>query len=129
MGARHFRNDEAASPRIEINLAANENPFGPSPAALRVLRDKGKFTHLYPDNRNLELRTVLASRLGLRQDEVLVTAGSTAFLEIIARCALGPGLRAITSERSFIAYDIVTQSAGCGLHKVPMRANSFDLDA
>ena len=40
-----------------------------------------------------------------------------------------PGLNAITSERSFIVYPIVTKAPGGRLITVPMRGDTFDLDA
>jgi len=50
-------------------------------------------------------------------------------LDIVARTLLSPGLNAVTSERSFIVYPIVTRSAGAELRQVPVRNDGFDLDA
>jgi histidinol-phosphate aminotransferase len=60
---------------------------------------------------------------------VLVSDGSTSFLDIIARTLLAPGLNAVTSERSFIIYPLVTKLAGGTLIQAPMRNDAFDLDA
>jgi histidinol-phosphate aminotransferase len=60
---------------------------------------------------------------------VVVTAGSTNLLDILARTLLLPGLNAVTSERSYILYPIVTRSAGAELRQVPMRDDGYDLDA
>lgn len=112
-----------------IKMASNENPFGPSPRALAAIRAAAADVHLYPDNEVTELKTRLAEINELHPDQVMVTAGSTIFLDIIARTLLGPGLNAITSERSFIVYPIVTRAAGAELHTVPMKDDHFDLDA
>jgi histidinol-phosphate aminotransferase len=47
----------------------------------------------------------------------------------MARTVLGPGLNAVTSERTFIVYPIITLSAGAELRQVPTRNDGFDLDA
>ena len=120
---------EAESGVTAIKLASNENPFGPSPLALHAMDDAARSVHLYPDNDATELKNRLAAHHGVGAEQVLVTGGSTPLLDIIARTVLAPGLNAITSERSFIVYPIVTRSAGAEFRKVPMKNDTFDLDA
>jgi histidinol-phosphate aminotransferase len=112
-----------------IKLGSNENPFGPSPLALRAMEAAVRSVHLYPDNDMMALRERLAAHHGLTPDQLIVTAGSTNLLDILARTLLAPGLNAVTSERSFIVYPIVTRSAGAELRQVPCRNHGFDLDA
>ncbi len=111
-----------------IKMASNENPYGPSPRALAAMKQAAASTNFYPDNDATELRYKLAELHGIRPDQVLVTAGTTALLNIIARTLLVPGLNAITSERSFIVYPIATQAAGGRLIQVPMKHDTFDLE-
>ena len=112
-----------------IKMASNENPFGPSPKAVEAIRAAVANANFYPDNDCADLRQTLAERHQLQAEQVLVTDGSTALLDHIARTLLGPGRNAVTSERSFIVYPIVTQAAGGKLIRVPMREHAFDLDA
>ena len=112
-----------------IKMASNENPFGPSPRALEAMHAAAADSYLYPDNDVTELRLRLAARHQLQPDQVLITGGSTSLLNIIARTLLAPGLNAVTSERSFIVYPIVTKAAGARLIEVPMKNDGFDLDA
>lgn len=112
-----------------IKLASNENPFGPSPKAIRAMQGVLSEAYLYPDNEVGELRQKLAELHGLDIENIVPAAGSTALLGVIARTLLAPGLNAITSERSFIIYPIATQAAGGRLIQLPMRDDSFDLDA
>ncbi|HXZ32389.1 MAG TPA: histidinol-phosphate transaminase [Terriglobales bacterium] len=112
-----------------IKMASNENPFGPSPKAVEAMRAVLEESNYYPDNDVSQLRQKLAEFHGVNLDNIVPTAGSTALLGIIARTLLSPGLNAITSERSFIIYPIATRAAGGRLIQVPMRDNSFDLDA
>jgi histidinol-phosphate aminotransferase len=112
-----------------IKMASNENPFGPSPLAIAAIRQAANGTNFYPDNDATDLRVALAEHHGIQPEQVLVTDGSTALIDITARTLLAPGLNAITSQRSFIVYSLVTRSAGGRLIEVPMRDDCFDLDA
>jgi histidinol-phosphate aminotransferase len=112
-----------------IKMASNENPFGPSPKAVKAMQAVLAESNFYPDNDAIELRQKLAERHNVQPEQIVPTAGSTALLGIIARTLLSPGLNAITSERSFIVYPIATQAAGGRLIQVPMRGDGFDLTA
>jgi histidinol-phosphate aminotransferase len=110
-------------------MASNENPWGPSPKAVAAMQAVLNDCNIYPDNDSGELRDALATRHGVKPDEIVLTAGSTSLLGIIARTLLAPGLNAVTSERSFIVYPIATEAAGGQLIQVPMRRDAFDLKA
>jgi len=112
-----------------IKMASNENPFGPSPLAIAAIQQSATGTNFYPDNEANDLRIALADHHGVQPEQILVTDGSTALIDIIARAMLGPGLNAITSERSFVIYSHVTRASGGRLIQVPMSSDTFDLDA
>jgi histidinol-phosphate aminotransferase len=112
-----------------IKMASNENPWGPSPKAVAAMQAVLNDCNFYPDNDAGDLRDALAKRHGVQPDQIVLTAGSTSLLGIIARTLLSPGLNAVTSERSFIVYPIATQAAGGQLIQVPLRRDSFDLEA
>ena len=112
-----------------LKLASNENPFGPSPRALEAMRWAAAQANYYPDMEISQLRQELAKHYQLKVEQVLVTAGSTQLLDLIARTLLAPGKNAVTSERTFIVYGLVTRSAGGSYIEVPMRNDGFDLDA
>ena len=81
-----------------IKMASNENPFGPSPLAIEAIQRCAADTHVYPDNDLIELRGALAEINNVQPEQVMVTSGSTSFLDLIARTVLAPGLNAITSK-------------------------------
>ena len=112
-----------------IKMASNENPFGPSPMAVKAMQAVLAESNFYPDNDANELRRKLAEHHHVQPEQIVPTSGSTALLGIVARTLLSPGLNAITSERSFIVYPIATQAAGGRLIQVPMRDDAFDLNA
>ena len=112
-----------------LKLDSNESPFGPSPRAVEAMRAAVAESHLYPDNDATALRQRLAARHGVAAENIVVASGLGELLDVIARVLVGPGLNAVTSERSFIVYGIVVKAAGGRLIEVPMRENTFDLDA
>jgi len=111
-----------------IKMASNENPFGPSPLAIAAVNAATADIHFYPDASATELTARLAEIHEIEPNQLLVTAGSTTFLEILARTLLGPGLNAVTSKLSFIVYPIVTQATGAYLIEVPTLNDGFDLE-
>ena len=112
-----------------VKMASNENAFGPSPKALEAIRSAAKQGNYYPDLEISQLRHTLAERHQLAFEQILVTAGSTQFLDLIARTLLAPGKNAVTSQRTFIVYSLVTAAAGATLVQVPTRDDGYDLDA
>jgi len=112
-----------------IKMASNENAFGPSPLAIEAIRRCAADIHVYPDNDLIELRGALAEINDIDPEQVMVTSGSTSFLDLIARTLLGPGRNAVTSKHSFIVYPLVTRATGARLIEVPTRNHHFDLDA
>ena len=112
-----------------VRLDSNENPFGPSPKAVEAMRAALASTAAYPEDDCTFLRQKLAEFHELPVEQVLVTPGSTGMLALLCQTLLGPGLNAVTSERSFIVYGMATSAAGAQLVTVPMREDALDLDA
>lgn len=137
---RHVRRETGAP---VIKMASNENPFGPSPLAREAIRRAAVEVNLYPDVDASELRAALASLYDLPRENVFIADGSLGILDVVARTLLAPGLNAVSSERSFISYPLVTRAAGADYVTVPMRGianargvrelglvrHAYDLDA
>jgi histidinol-phosphate aminotransferase len=111
-----------------IKMASNENPFGPSPLAIEAIKAATSDVNFYPDNSVTELTRRLTELHALKPGQVLVTAGSTGFLDILARTVLGPGLNAVTSKLSFIVYRSVTRATGAQFVEVPTLDEGYDLE-
>ncbi len=112
---------------LALNL--NENPFGPSPLALKAIEAALSESHRYPEIQASVLHEEIAAFHGVTPEQVLVTAGATELLGIIARTLLAPGLTAITSARSFIVYKLATQVTEGTLIEVATCENGYDLKA
>lgn len=125
--ARPLKQSSGDTQPIALNL--NENPFGPSPLALKAINATLSDLHRYPEIQATELHEAIAAFHGVNPGQVLVTAGATELLCILAKALLAPGLNAITSARSFIVYKLATQVTEGKLIEVATRDNGYDLDA
>jgi histidinol-phosphate aminotransferase len=112
-----------------VKLDANESPYGPSPRAVAGMLAVLEESHQYPDDHAAELRQRLAEKHSVESEQILVAPGSSGLLCVIARTMLESGLRAITSEKSFLFYRHAARAAGGDLIEVPAREDGYDLDA
>lgn len=115
--------------RSAIKLASNENPLGPSPKALGAIRKALGRANLYPDGGGYYLREKLAGIHGLEMEQVILGAGSTDLIELVAKTFLVAGDEAITSESAFYIYRLAIEEMGAGLVLTPLRDMGFDLAA
>jgi histidinol-phosphate aminotransferase len=115
--------------RTAIKLASNENPLGPSPKAQEAIRHYLDHLHYYPDGSGFYLRRKLAEIQGLEMSQIILGAGSTDLIELVAKTFLGPGDEAITSESAFYMYRLAVEDMGAGLVLTPLRGLTFDLAA
>ncbi|MFM1767551.1 MAG: hypothetical protein RJA22_80 [Verrucomicrobiota bacterium] len=112
-----------------IKLASNENPLGPSPAALAAMERSLKTLHLYPDGNAFHLKRRLAAKLGLQPENLILGNGSNEIIEFAGHALLGPGAEVVVSQYCFAVYPIVTRLFGANLVTVPARNHGHDLPA
>jgi histidinol-phosphate aminotransferase len=103
-----------------IKLASNENPLGPSPRAIETLNRTDLELHMYPDFDGWALRQALATRLGVTPDEIVLGAGSSELMRLIADAYLERGQEAILADLCFPVYQNVTRIAGATPIIVPV---------
>src|SRR6266516_495277 len=101
-----------------IKLASNENPLGPSPAALAAMEKALKHLHLYPDGNAFYLKQKLAQNLGVGPEHL-----------ILGNALMRPGTDVVVSQYCFAVYPIVTHLFGANLIVVPARHYGHDLPA
>lgn len=113
-----------------VKLASNENPIGPSPAALRAITAGLKKTlNRYPDGSGYYLKTALAKKLSVKPEEIILGNGSNELIDIAARTFLAPGDEAVMAHPSFVVYSMAVQAAGGKAIQSPLRDYRHDLDA
>jgi histidinol-phosphate aminotransferase len=95
-----------------LKLASNENPLGASPMALAAAAGATAELNRYPDDLGFRLRNRLAARHGVQADQLVLGAGSSDVIDMVARAFLGPGRNAVFSRYAFAMYPIYTQACG-----------------
>ncbi len=108
-------------------LASNENPFGPSPLALKATQEAAATVHRYPDGAGTALKACLAERLGVEPAQIALGNGSNELLELAARIFLQPGDEAVMARPAFIIYRMACQALGAVAVEVPCRDFVHDL--
>lgn len=112
-----------------IKLASNENPLGPSPKAMERIRAAVDGLATYPPG-GLHLRQALASKLGVKLENVIAGAGSEGVMLSALRSYLEPGDEAITAEGTFIGFYVMAHALHLDLKTVPLREDyAYDLTA
>ena len=135
--------------RNSIKLASNENPAGPSPAAIRTITAGLKKTlNRYPDGSGYYLKTALAEKLSknppsppfnkggqggitynITPENIILGNGSNELIDIAVRTFLAPGDEAVMAHPSFVVYSMAVQAAGGKAIQVPLWDYNHDLDA
>ena len=97
-----------------IKLASNENPLGPSPEAIKKVKQVLLNTHRYPDSSAYKLRKKLSKNFNLDINNVIVGNGSEGIMSAIIRTFLNETDEMIGTEGSFMgALKIATRVIPC----------------
>lgn len=107
-----------------IKLNTNENPYPPSPEALKVLRElEGELLRRYPDPMATAFRAAASQVLGVPADWILVGNGSDDLLTMIIRACSEPGQRVVYPMPTYVLYRTLTQIQGAEFVEVPYQEN------
>lgn len=117
------------APEAVLKLDGNENPFGPSPAALRAIAGERAY-HVYPDPDQRRVREALSRYLGVGAEHIVCGLGSDDLIDLILRALIAPGDGVINCPPTFGMYPFSTEVAGGRVIDVPRREDfALDIDA
>ncbi len=111
-----------------VKLASNENPLGPSPAAIEAIRRSLHDLNRYPAG-GLHLREVLARQYETRIENVIAGSGSEGIMSNIIRTFLGDEDEVLTTEAAFLGFQVLARSRGVRYRTVPYKGWRYDLPA
>jgi histidinol-phosphate aminotransferase len=112
-----------------IKLASNENPLGPSPAAIDAIRQAAMSVGLYPEGNAPKLREAVSRHLEIPADYLIFGNGSDEVLHLLAMTFLQPGDETVQGDPSFAMYEIYARQCNATPVKVPLTRYTHDLDA
>ncbi|HEY3397311.1 MAG TPA: histidinol-phosphate transaminase [Armatimonadota bacterium] len=112
-----------------IKLASNENPLGPSPAAVEAIRSAAPEVFLYPDPTWRELVGELAAKYDMPEDTIVVGRGSDEIIHMAGLALLGPESEVVYSDPPFALYPLTARMMNCKAVPVPARDLRHDVEA
>ena len=113
-----------------LALSLNESPFGPLPAVRSALIESIDAANRYPEFLPEQLRTLIAGRVGVRDEQVVLGAGATGVVMQVLHAVTAPGDRIVTTSPTFDGYPIFAQMARLMSITVPLdKHGHHDLDA
>jgi histidinol-phosphate aminotransferase len=113
-----------------IRLSANENPYGPSPGVLALMRELDVSAACrYPDVELDTLRRSIARHHGVDRERIVLGSGSGEILRAIADVFLAPGSVLVQANPGCPAVRTHAIRLGAAVAAVPLGADwSHDLD-
>ncbi|MFW6368939.1 MAG: histidinol-phosphate transaminase [Spirochaetota bacterium] len=112
-----------------IKLSSNENPLGPSPAAIEAITGAAAHVHVYPDALGRPLLDTLADRLGLDSDRLIIGNGSDELMALACAAYLNAGENTVSAEHTFSQYEFATRLYAGEYRPAPMNNLTFHIDA
>ena len=112
-----------------IKLSSNENPWGPSPKAIKAFEGQAHNLHRYPDGGHAELRAAIAETHNLPADQLICGAGSDEIIGMLVHAYAGEGDEVLFSQHGFLMYRIYAQSNSATPVTAPEKNLTGDIDA
>ncbi|WP_435177897.1 histidinol-phosphate transaminase [Halorussus sp. AFM4] len=103
-GVEEVARELGLDPDDLVKLASNENPFGPSPAAVEAIREAAATAGSYPKASHADLTEKLADRWDVAPAQVWLGNGGDGVLDYLARAMLEPGDAVLVPEPGFAYY-------------------------
>lgn len=112
-----------------IKLSSNENPLGPSEAAIEAFRRAAFDLHRYPSTDHSALRQAIADVHGLDASRIICGVGSDEIIAFLCQAYAGPKTQVVHTEHGFGMYRINALAAGAKPVEVKECERVTDVDA
>ena len=106
-----------------VRLNSNENPYGPSPLAIKAMTDAMGLAWRYPDEHEQALVEALAKLNHVSPDQILLGNGSGEILKVAAAAFTGPTRKLVTAVPTFEAILAHAAIAGAAVVKVNLNSS------
>jgi len=94
---------EATIDASVVRLSSNENPYGPSPKALKAMTDAFSLAWRYPDEHEKFLVEAVAKMHGVAVEQILLGNGSGEILKVAAAAFTATGKKLVVGNPTFEA--------------------------
>ncbi len=103
-----------------LALSLNESPFAPLPGVRSALIHCLDTANRYPEFLPEQLRRLIADRVGVREDQVVLGTGVSGVVMQVLHAVTRPGHRIVMSTPTFDGYPIFTRMAKLAPITVPL---------
>jgi histidinol-phosphate aminotransferase len=129
-GAEEVARDLGVDPEGLIKLSSNENPHGPSPAAVEAIEATAPTVNVYPKASHTDLTARIAEQWGLDPEQVWVSPGADGGIDYLSRAMLEPGDEVLIPDPGFSYYPMSTRYHHGEVTTYPVRkADGFEQTA
>ncbi|ERH10296.1 MAG: histidinol phosphate aminotransferase apoenzyme [halophilic archaeon J07HX64] len=111
-GIEEVARELGVDPDSLIKLSSNENPLGPSPAAVEAVHEAVEEIHTYPKTAHTDLMAAVAAEWNLEPRQVWLSPGGDGFLDYLGRAMLDPGDRVLVPDPAFAYYQMSARYHG-----------------
>ena len=108
-GVEEVAREVGLDPSELLELGSNENPHGPSPAALDAVHEAAGSANSYPKAVHTDLTAAIADEWDLAPAQVWLGPGADGALDYLARAVLTPGDRTLAPQPGFSYYQMSTR--------------------
>ena len=96
-----------------IKLGSNENPWGPSPKAMKAIQDEIKSINRYPESQLQDLVKRIAEYSGVDTSQVIVGGdGADEIIDVLAKAFIDEGDEFIVPLPSYMYYEYLLKQYG-----------------
>lgn len=103
-GIEEVARELGRDPAEFIKLASNENPHGPSPAAIEAIRETASSVNAYPKAAHADLTETVAAEWSVDDSQVWLANGGDGALDYLHRAMLEPDDAVLVPEPGFAYY-------------------------
>lgn len=111
-----------------VKLSSNENPLGPSPKAVKAIKEVLSGVHRYPDGTSTTLKRTLAKNWHVTPESIMVANGSDEVFALLAAAWISPGENAVGVRETFSQYRYAVGLFDAEMREISLRDGKYHLD-
>ena len=112
---------EQPQDQVYVKLNTNENPFPPHPAVTEAVQAESRRLHLYSDPECGDLRRALAKRLGLSEEQLIMTNGSDEILNFAFMAFCDQHTPAVFADITYGFYPVFARINQVPFREIPVK--------
>ncbi|MGP1450872.1 MAG: histidinol-phosphate transaminase [Wolinella sp.] len=114
------------NPDDVIKLASNENPFGTPPNVVEAIKACAHNAYRYPDDSMFELKEGLATRFGIKSENIIIGQGSDQVIEMAVHAKCNKESSVLMAGITFAMYEIYARQTGAKI--IRTKSQKHDLN-